>query len=282
MPGLMSRGRMIRSGATDERSGCDTVDLYDNTWFLVDCRSGAGAEFPCPHGPARARAGLSTLLMTVGFWLACAPPALADGQVWLLASVTKTLAVDWRLNLDFAPRWERDARTTRAACCGLQVARVLGKQVTRGGRLRVHRAGLGHRQARASHLEQVQVQQRVGGWTLSHRGRLEQRWLHLAPSVVVRTRYQLRASHPIRQSGRWSWLLPDEVLYTLRGTALGPMQGLDRHRLGGGISPRSVGSRHRRGRLHLAGHQPPRPPLQPARPLRRLRPLRPLLTGVGP
>ena len=28
----------------------------------------------------------------------------------------------------------------------------------------------------------------------------------------------------------------DEVFYTLRGTALGPTQGFDRHRLGGGIS----------------------------------------------
>ncbi len=184
----------------------------------------------------RARAGLSTLLMTVGFWLACAAPALADGQVWLLASVTRTLAVDWRLNLDFAPRFERDASDYSRSVLRAQVARVLGKHVT---------VGVGYEFTepasvivRREHrlIEQVQVQQRVGGWTLSHRGRLEQRWLHLAPSVAVRTRYQLRVSRPIRQSGRWSWLVLDEVLYTLRGTALGSKQGLDRHRLGGGIS----------------------------------------------
>ena len=35
---------------------------------------------------------------------------------------------------------------------------------------------------------------------------------------------------------RWSWLVLDEVLYTLRGTRLGPEQGFDRHRLGGGLS----------------------------------------------
>jgi hypothetical protein len=74
---------------------------------------------------ARGRAGLSTLLMTVGFWLACAAPARADGQVWQMASVTKTLAVDWRLNVDFAPRWERDASDYSRSVLRVQVARVL-------------------------------------------------------------------------------------------------------------------------------------------------------------
>jgi hypothetical protein len=163
-------------------------------------------------------------------------PVWADGQVWLLASVTKTLAVDWRLNVDFAPRWERDASDYSRSVLRVQIARVLGKQVTVGVGYEFTEPASPIVRRENRFWEQVQVQQRVGAWTLSHRGRLEQRWLHLAPSLVVRTRYQFRAAHPIAQSRTWSWLVVDEVLYTLRGTALGPAQGLDRHRLGGGIS----------------------------------------------
>jgi len=176
------------------------------------------------------------LLLTIGFWLACGVPARADGQIWVLASLTKTVAVDWRINVDFAPRWERDASDYSRSVLRLQIARALGKQVTLGvGYEFTEPASL---IVRREHRiwEQVQVQQRIGAWTLSHRGRLEHRWLRLAPSMVVRTRYQFRAAHPIAQSRRWSWLVLDEVLYTLRGTSLGPAQGLDRHRLGGGVS----------------------------------------------
>jgi len=182
------------------------------------------------------RAGLSRVLFAVGFLLACAVPAWADGQVWFLASVTKTLAVDWRLNVDFAPRWERDASDYSRSVLRLQIARALGKQVTLGGGYE-HTEPASPIVRRENRIwEQVQVQQQVGGWTLSHRGRLEQRWLRLAPSLVVRTRYQFRAAHPIAHSARWSWLVLDEVFYTLRGTALGPTQGFDRFRLGTGLS----------------------------------------------
>ena len=66
------------------------------------------------------------LLLTLCSWLACALPARADGQVWVLASVTKTLAVDWRLNVDFAPRWEQDASDYSRNVLRAQIARALG------------------------------------------------------------------------------------------------------------------------------------------------------------
>ena len=181
-------------------------------------------------------AGLPTSLLTLVVWLACAVTARADGQLWLLASVTRTLTPDWRVSVDFAPRWERDISDYSRNVLRVQIGRALGAKVVVGG-------GYEYTDSRSvvtrdEHRlwEQVQVQQRVGSWSLSHRGRLEQRWLRLAPSVVVRTRYQFRAAHPIARSPRWSWQVLDEVLYTLRGTDLGPVQGFDRHRLGGGIS----------------------------------------------
>ena len=232
----MSRGRMIRRGATDDVSARDTVDLDDNTGVLVNCRPVLARKFLVCTAQARWFAGLPTSLLAIGLWLASAAAARADGQIWVLASLTKTVAVNWRVGVDVAPRWERDASDYSRTVLRAQIARVFGERVALGFgyeftepasfvALREHRI-----------WQQVQVQQRVGAWTLSHRGRLEQRWLRFAPSTVVRTRYQFRAAHPIAHSRRWSWLVLDEVLYTLRGTRLGPAQGLDRHRLGGGVS----------------------------------------------
>lgn len=191
---------------------------------------------PIHTAQARTFARLPTLLLAIGLWLASAVSARADGQVWVLASLTKAFAVNWRVNFDYAPRWEREASDYSRTVLRTQIARVLGQHVA---------LGVGYEftspasfVVRREHRiwQQVLVQQRVGAWTLSHRGRVEERWLRLAPSTVVRTRYQLRAAHPIAQSHRWSWQVLDEVFYTLRGTGLGPVQGFDRNRLGGGIS----------------------------------------------
>jgi len=195
------------------------------------------ARIPPIHtAQARSVAGLPTLLLTIGLWLASAVAACADGQIWVLTSLTKTVAVDWRVSVDFAPRWERDASDYSRNVLRTQIARVLGKHVTlaAGYEFTKPASFVVRREHRI--WQQVQVQQRLGAWTLSHRGRVEERWLRLAPSTVVRTRYQFRAAHPIAQSRRWSWQVLDEVLYTLRGARLGPVQGFDRNRLGGGVS----------------------------------------------
>jgi len=191
---------------------------------------------PIPTAQARSFAGLPTILRTIGLWLASAASAHADGQVWVLASLTKAFAVDWRVNVDYAPRWERDASDYSRTVLRTQIARVLGKRVALGGGYEFTEPASFVVRREQRIWQQVQLQQRVGAWTLSHRGRVEERWLRLAPSTVVRTRYQFRAAHPIAQSHRWSWLMLDEVFYTLRGTDRGPVQGFDRNRLGGGVS----------------------------------------------
>lgn len=154
----------------------------------------------------------------------------------MLASVTKTLASEWRVGVDFATRWEDGVSDYSRSVLRAQAARAIGSQVWLGVGYEFTEPAsvLTRREHRI--WQQVDIRQHLGAWTLSHRGRLEQRWLHLAPSMVVRTRYQFRAAHPIARSRRWSWQVLDEVLYTVRGTPLGPEQGLDRHRLGGGIA----------------------------------------------
>ena len=208
--------------------------------------------------------------------------AHADGQLWVLASVTKTLPPDWRLSVDFAPRWEQDVSDYSRNVMRAQMARRAGRKVASAVGYEFTDSQSSDRHGDEHRIwQQVQVQQRVGSWTLSHRGRLEQRWLRLAPSVVVRTRYQFRARTPDRAK-------PSLVVAGARRTALHPPR--HRPRPGTGLRPpstrrrhlpRPVVASHRRRRLHVAGHQPPPPPRRPARPLRRLHLLARYWSGSG-
>jgi hypothetical protein len=123
-----------------------------------------------------------------------------------------------------------------------QLARAVSKSTALGVGFEFQEPAAAYNRRERRIWQQVQVQHDVRGWSLSHRARLEERWLQHAESVVVRTRYQLRASHPVARSSPWSWQVFQEFLYTLRGSPRGAAQGVDRQRLGGGLS-RAVSSR---------------------------------------
>ena len=181
--------------------------------------------------PRRAAAALCLLSLV----LALPSPARADTQLWVLASVTRSLSDQWRVNAEVAPRWERDASDYSRTVMRTQLARVFGGNVALGVGYEFQNPAAPYVRREHRIWQQVQAQQAAGRWTLSHRARLEQRWLREIDPLVLRARYQFRAAHPIGQSRAWSWLLLDEVLYTLRGDDRTYTQGLDRHRLGTGL-----------------------------------------------
>jgi len=176
------------------------------------------------------------MLMSAGLVLGPAAPASADGQLWLLASITKTVADVWRLNAEVAPRYEQDVSDYSRTVMRVQVSRLLGKRVWLGAGYEHHSPDAPYVRVENRIWQQVQIQHPAGGWTLSHRARIEERWLEFAQSMSMRARYQFRASHPFARGSRWSWLVLDELLVTTRGARLGPPQGFDRHRVGGGLS----------------------------------------------
>jgi Protein of unknown function (DUF2490) len=165
-----------------------------------------------------------------------AAPARADGQLWLLLSVTKSLATDWRLTMEASPRWESDMSDYSRTALRAQLARNVSGSTALGVGFEFQEPAAAYNRRERRIWQQVQVQHQLGGWALSHRARLEERWLQNADSVVVRTRYQLRASHPVAEDSPWSWQVFQEFLYTLRGSRRGSAQGVDRQRLGGGLS----------------------------------------------
>jgi hypothetical protein len=167
--------------------------------------------------------------------LGCPVSAWADAQLWVLASMTKSIAEDWRLNVDVAPRWERDASDYSRTVMRVQLARLVRKNVALSGGYEFQNPASFYVRREHRIWQQVAVQYVAGGWMLSHRARVEERWLRNIEPLVVRARYQFRAGRPLGSTGDWSWFVLDETLVTLRGDDLFYPQGLDRHRLGAGI-----------------------------------------------
>jgi hypothetical protein len=162
-------------------------------------------------------------------------PARADAQLWVLASMTKSLSDDWRINVDVAPRWERDASDYSRTVWRTQLARLVRRNVAVAAGYEFQNPASFYVRQEHRIWQQVQVQHLAAGWTLSHRARVEERWLRNIDPLVVRARYALRAGRPFGGRGRWQWFALDEAMYTLRGDDVFYPQGFDRNRLGAGI-----------------------------------------------
>jgi hypothetical protein len=189
-----------------------------------------------PRRRAFAAARLAVAALGV-LWLLLVLPwsARADTQLWVMASMTRSLSDQWRVNAEIAPRWERDASDYSRTVMRAQLARVFAGNVAFGVGYEFQNPSAPYVRREHRIWQQVQIQQPAGRWSLSHRARIEQRWLRDIDPLVLRARYQFRASHPIGPSRAWSWLLLDEILYTVRGDDRAYTQGLDRHRLGSGL-----------------------------------------------
>ncbi len=169
--------------------------------------------------------------------LASPVPVRAEGQIWATASVTASLARRWRLNVEVQPRWERDVSEYTQTVARVQVGYTLPKTAIVWGGVEYHAPAGPTARAERRIWQAVTWAAHEGGWALGQRARLEERWLDGAPSLVLRARYQLRATHPLGRSP-WGVIGVGELYVTVRGTRLGPSQGLDRGRLGAGMSRR--------------------------------------------
>ena len=187
---------------------------------------------PCAFAAARRAVAALGVLPLI---LALPSSARADTQLWVMASMTRSLSDQWRVNVEVAPRWERDVSDYSRTVMRAQLARVLGRSVALGVGYEFQNPSAPYVRREHRIWQQAQLQHTGRRWTLSHRARFEQRWLRDVDPLVLRARYQFRAAHPIGHSRAWSWLLLDEILYTVRGDGRAYPQGLDRHRLGSGF-----------------------------------------------
>jgi hypothetical protein len=167
--------------------------------------------------------------------LAHAAPARADTQLWVLASISKSIAEDWRLNVEVAPRWERDASDYSRTVMRTQLARLVRKNVAVGVGYEFQNPSSFYVRREHRLWQQVAVQHAPRGWLVSQRARVEQRWLGNVDPLVIRARYAVRAGRLFGAGRRWQWFALDETMLTLRGDDFAYPQGFDRNRLGAGI-----------------------------------------------
>jgi hypothetical protein len=89
--------------------------------------------------------------------------------------------------------------------------------------------------------QQVVYAQPSGAWTLTHRARLEERFIDGADKMMPRLRYSLRATRPFHERSAWGVIAAGEVFLQLRDASLDQQPypaGPDRDRLQAGLSRR--------------------------------------------
>jgi hypothetical protein len=85
--------------------------------------------------------------------------------------------------------------------------------------------------------EQVAAARSFARLDLGLRGRLEQRFFNNLSGTIVRSRYRLKAVHPL-WSSRWYAVGSEEVFVNLNGVGAGPVSGFEQNRLFGGVGVR--------------------------------------------
>jgi hypothetical protein len=209
--------------------------------------AGASAEDALTSGhpacrPARARLGAICLAVAMMSSAAAASAQTAeDVQVWTSVVTSGAVHEAWRVHSELHARWVDDARHYQRTVLRLMGGRTLNPHVT---------AWFGFEQtwpfadrtAEETRIwQQVIYVQPAGRWSLSHRGRLEERFVEGADGMVPRLRYSLRATRLLSSEGRWGLIAGGEVFFQLRDGRLNGQlypAGFDRNRVLAGVSRR--------------------------------------------
>lgn len=163
-----------------------------------------------------------------------------DSQVWTLLLATVRPTDDWRVHLEFQPRFRDNLQSLDQSLARWAV----GRQITPRVSIWAGHAWVANRRASGTVHEQRIWQQlsatlpAAGQWTPSLRFRLEQRFVDQWADSSHRVRALARVVRPIDDEQRWAVALWNEVFVTLDDTAPGPADGLDRNRVFGGVRRR--------------------------------------------
>jgi hypothetical protein len=163
---------------------------------------------------------------------------MAEGQIRATASLAASLASRWHVTVEVQPRWERDVSEYTQTVVRAEAGYQMPRAIFLWGGVEHHEPSSPTALREDRLWQAVTWTSHAGHWTFGHRARLEERWLALVPSVVLRGRYQLRTARPLGPHSPWGVIGVAELYVTLRGARPGPVQGIDRGRLAAGLSRR--------------------------------------------
>jgi hypothetical protein len=164
-----------------------------------------------------------------------------DVQLWISANTSGAVRGPYRVSAELHGRWRDDVRHYERTVVRLQGGRALTKHLTAWFGFEENWSVAGRTYEEARIWQQVIFVQPAGMWALSHRARIEERFVDGADRMVPRFRYSLRATRPFHSNSRWGAVLGTEIFLQLRDVyreqQLYPA-GLDRDRAQVGISRR--------------------------------------------
>jgi hypothetical protein len=193
-----------------------------------------------PYGRRASR--IATAILAGAIW---AQPAVAqttdDTQLWLSSNTQGFVRGPYRVSFELHARWRDDVQHYERTVLRLQGGRTITKHLTAWFGLEENWPFAGRIPEERRLWQQVIFVQPAGNWALSHRARLEQRFLEGVDRMVPRLRYSLRATRPFSPASAWGVALGTEFFFQLRDVLRGRQPypaGLDRDRVQAGISRR--------------------------------------------
>ena len=176
------------------------------------------------------------LLLAVIFMLAWAPPAVAVSgleQVWFHVPTQYKISEKTSLIGDISPRLSADGGVDQNIVrSGIQRKLTRNLNGTLGFDVVDNFTPTRNHENRL--WQQLQLQRKKGSYTLSARLRVEERHFTGKDGESIRARLMLKSSQRI-QATKFSVVYYDELFLTLNTIPGGPVQGVDRNRLFGGI-----------------------------------------------
>jgi hypothetical protein len=208
--------------------------------------AGASGTGALPDHPSwrRARGRLGVICLAA---VVMPPAALASGQttddvqIWTAVITSGAVHDMWRVHSEVQARWVDDAQHYQRTVLRFMGGRALNPHVTAWFGFEQTWPFAGRTPEETRIWQQVIYVQPAGRWSLSHRGRLEERFVEGADRMTPRLRYSLRATHLLSSAGRWGLIVGDELFFQLRNGRLNGRlypAGFDRNRVLAGISRR--------------------------------------------
>jgi Protein of unknown function (DUF2490) len=164
-----------------------------------------------------------------------------DMQVWTSVVTSGAVHDMWRVHSELHARWVDDAQHYQRTVLRLMGGRTLTPHMTAWFGFEQTWPFAGRAPEETRIWQQVIYVQPAGRWSLSHRGRLEERFLEGADRMVPRLRYSLRATRLLSSAGGWGLIVGEEMFFQLRKSRLNGRlypAGFDRNRVLAGISSR--------------------------------------------
>jgi hypothetical protein len=190
----------------------------------------------------RASLTAAAAVLAAAVWVqAAAAQTTDDTQLWLSANTQGSIRGPYRVSLELHGRWRDDMRHFERTVARLQGGRTVTKHLTAWFGFEENWPFEGRIPEERRLWQQVIVIQPAGIWALSHRARLEERYVDGVDRMVPRLRYSLRATRPLHAKSAWGAVLATEFFFQLRDVVRGSQPypaGLDRDRVQAGVSRR--------------------------------------------